>query len=56
MVTELENKFHALHHAIHESRLMEETLRQSDNLIHSLLESLPQYIYSKDLEGRFTFT
>ncbi len=55
MVTELENKFHALHHAIHESRLMEETLRQSDNLIHSLLESLPQYIYSKDLEGRFTF-
>ena len=55
MVAELESKIDTLHQEIIEGRLMEEALRQSENLIHSLLESLPQYIYSKDLEGRFTY-
>ena len=30
-------------------------LRQSEALLHSLIESLPQNVYSKDLEGQFTF-
>jgi PAS domain S-box-containing protein len=33
----------------------ERALRQSETLLQSLLESLPQNVYSKDLEGRFTF-
>jgi PAS domain S-box-containing protein len=36
-------------------RQAEEALRQSEALYHSLVESLPQNIYRKDLEGRFTF-
>ncbi|GAK57814.1 multi-sensor signal transduction histidine kinase [Candidatus Vecturithrix granuli] len=55
MIAELESKINSLHQEIIEGHLMEEALRQSENLIHSLLESLPQYIYSKDLEGRFTY-
>ncbi len=34
---------------------MEEALRVSETLFHSLIESLPQNVYSKDLEGRFVF-
>jgi PAS domain S-box-containing protein len=33
----------------------EEALHQSKNLFQSLIEALPQNIFSKDLEGRFTF-
>lgn len=33
----------------------EEALRLSKNLFQSLIEALPQNIFSKDLEGRFTF-
>jgi diguanylate cyclase (GGDEF)-like protein/PAS domain S-box-containing protein len=33
----------------------EEQLRNSEGLYHSLVESLPQSIFRKDLEGRFTF-
>ncbi len=33
----------------------EEALRDSEALYHSLVESLPQNIFRKDLEGRFTF-
>jgi PAS domain S-box-containing protein len=40
---------------ITESKLAEDALRRSERLFHSLLESLPQNVYSKDLEGRFIF-
>ncbi len=30
-------------------------LRDSERLYHSLVENLPQYIFRKDLDGRFTF-
>jgi len=33
----------------------EEQLRQSEALYHSLVETLPQNIFRKDCEGRFTF-
>jgi diguanylate cyclase (GGDEF)-like protein/PAS domain S-box-containing protein len=33
----------------------EEALRDSEALYHSLVENLPQNIFRKDLEGRFTF-
>jgi two-component system cell cycle sensor histidine kinase/response regulator CckA len=33
----------------------EEALRRSEALLHSVLESLPQNVYSKDLDGRFTY-
>jgi PAS domain S-box-containing protein len=38
-----------------ERRRAEESLRQSEALYHSLVEYLPQNIFRKDLEGRFTF-
>lgn len=38
-----------------ERRLAEERLRHSEALYHSLVESLPQNIFRKDLDGRFTF-
>jgi PAS domain S-box-containing protein len=34
---------------------IEEQLRASENLYHSLVESLPQNVFRKDAEGRFTF-
>jgi PAS domain S-box-containing protein len=40
---------------ITERKRAEEALRQSKNLFHSLIEALPQNIFSKDLDGRFTF-
>jgi PAS domain S-box-containing protein len=40
---------------ISERKRAEEALRQSKNLFQSLIEALPQNIFSKDLEGRFTF-
>jgi sigma-B regulation protein RsbU (phosphoserine phosphatase) len=36
-------------------RHAEENLRASEALYHSLVETLPQNIFRKDLEGRFTF-
>ena len=36
-------------------RRVEDALRKSEGFYHSLVESLPQSILRKDLEGRFTF-
>ncbi len=36
-------------------RQAEENLRNSEALYHSLVETLPQNIFRKDLQGRFTF-
>ncbi|MBN1487340.1 MAG: PAS domain-containing protein [Anaerolineae bacterium] len=36
-------------------RQVENALRDTKNLFQSLIDSLPQNIFSKDLEGRFTF-
>src|SRR5262249_27660316 len=38
-----------------ERRRVEDALRASEGFHHSLVESLPQSILRKDLEGRFTF-
>jgi two-component system, NtrC family, sensor kinase len=38
-----------------EIRAKEQALRESDVFYHSLVESLPQSILRKDLDGRFTF-
>jgi len=40
---------------ITQRRMVEEHLRNSENLYHSLVETLPQNIFRKDLQGRFTF-
>ena len=40
---------------ITQRKLAEEKLRESEALYHSLVETLPQNIFRKDLEGRFTF-
>jgi PAS domain S-box-containing protein len=40
---------------ITERRRSEELIRNSEALYHSLVESLPQNIFRKDVEGRFTF-
>ncbi len=36
-------------------RKAEERLRSSESLYHSLVETLPQNIFRKDMQGRFTF-
>lgn len=36
-------------------KLAEEQVRDSETLYHSLVETLPQNIFRKDIEGRFTF-
>ena len=36
-------------------RQMEESLRNSEALYHSLVETIPQNIFRKDLHGRYTF-
>jgi PAS domain S-box-containing protein len=38
-----------------ERQRMEKALRESEAFYHALVESLPQNIYRKDQEGRFTF-
>src|SRR5205823_6085284 len=38
-----------------ERKRVEEALRESEAFYHSLVESLPQNILRKDLDGRFTF-
>jgi sigma-B regulation protein RsbU (phosphoserine phosphatase) len=40
---------------ITQRRRAEENLRQSEALYHSLVETLPQNIFRKDMHGRFTF-
>ena len=40
---------------ITEQKRTEEALRDSELLYHSLVEYLPQHIFRKDTEGRFTF-
>lgn len=40
---------------ITQRRMAEEKLRESEDLYHSLVETLPQNIFRKDREGRFTF-
>jgi sigma-B regulation protein RsbU (phosphoserine phosphatase) len=40
---------------ITERKQAEENLRKSEALYHSLVETLPQNIFRKDLQGRFTF-
>ena len=40
---------------ITQRRQAEEQLRDSEALYHSLVETLPQNIFRKDLQGRFTF-
>ncbi|MDR3635955.1 MAG: ATP-binding protein [Isosphaeraceae bacterium] len=44
-----------LEHELAVRRRIEEALRKSEGFYHSLVESLPQSILRKDLEGRFTF-
>jgi phosphoserine phosphatase RsbU/P len=34
---------------------IEEALRRSESLYHSLVETMPQNVFRKDLQGRFTF-
>ncbi len=36
-------------------RQAEQALRSSESLFHSLVETMPQNVYRKDMEGRFTF-
>jgi len=36
-------------------RQMEQELRNSESLYHSLVETMPQNVFRKDLKGRFTF-
>jgi PAS domain S-box-containing protein len=40
---------------VEKRRQVEDALRKSETLVYSLIESLPQNVFSKDLEGRFTF-
>ena len=40
---------------ITDERHMEENLRASEALYHSLVETIPQNIFRKDLQGRYTF-
>ena len=40
---------------ITQRRLTEQELRNSESLYHSLVETMPQNVFRKDLQGRFTF-
>jgi phosphoserine phosphatase RsbU/P len=40
---------------ITQQRMAEERVRNSEALYHSLVETLPQYIFRKDVHSRFTF-
>ncbi|MDH7474919.1 MAG: GAF domain-containing protein, partial [Anaerolineae bacterium] len=54
-IAELRRRLAELEAAEAEHKRVVEALRGSEALFHSLIESLPQNIFSKDLEGRFTF-
>ena len=45
----------ALHRADQRRRILEETVRKSEAFYVSLVETVPQAIFRKDLDGRFTF-
>jgi sigma-B regulation protein RsbU (phosphoserine phosphatase) len=40
---------------ITQSRQVEQALRKSESLYHSLVETMPQNVFRKDRQGRFTF-
>ena len=40
---------------ITQQRQMEEALKRSESLYHSLVETMPQGVFRRDLQGRFTF-
>ncbi|MGN6553438.1 MAG: SpoIIE family protein phosphatase [Verrucomicrobiota bacterium] len=40
---------------ITQRRQVEEKLRKSESVYHSLVETMPQNVFRKDLQGRFTF-
>ncbi len=40
---------------ITQRRMAEENVRESEALYHSLVETMPQHVFRKDLQGRFTF-
>jgi len=40
---------------ITQQRRMEEALQHSESLYHSLVETMPQGVFRRDLQGRFTF-
>ena len=40
---------------ITQQRQMEEALKHSESLYHSLVETMPQGVFRRDLQGRFTF-
>ena len=46
---------HDLEREVEKRKQAEKALRQSEALFQSLIESLPQNIFSKDLVGRFTY-
>lgn len=52
--TDIRTLAHGLRYAIERKRA-EEALQKSEAFYHSLVESLPQNIFRKDLLGRFTF-
>ena len=45
----------SLRHLDEQRRQMEQTLREAEAVYHSLVETLPQNIFRKDLQGRVTF-
>jgi PAS domain S-box-containing protein len=47
--------FEGIAEDVNERKQVEESLRNSESLYHSLVESVPFYIFRKDLKGRFTF-
>jgi PAS domain S-box-containing protein len=53
--TQVKRRTRELHEEIAQHKRTEEALRSSDRFLRSLLESLPQNIIRKDLQGRFTF-
>jgi PAS domain S-box-containing protein len=55
MTAQLQQTMARMQREIEERKQAEQALRKSETLFHSLVESLPQNVFSKDLEGRFTF-
>ena len=49
------NRYTSLRSRVAEHRLDEHALRQTEVFYHTLVETIPQMILCKDLEGRFTF-
>ncbi len=52
---ELRRNLVELARSVEDHKLMEEQLRNSEVFYHTLVESLPQSIFRKNQEGRFTF-